>query len=374
MDGSSIVGHHISKCVTCRKLRAAPQQQKMADLPSDRLEQVAPFTFSAVDYFGPFYIKEGRKELKRYGVLFTCMASRAIHLETASSLTTDSFLNAYRRFVCRRGPVQQLRSDQGTNFVGAKNELEAALREMNQDKIRRELLKSGCDWFSWKMNAPHSSHMGGVWERQIRTVRSVLTGLLQNHASQLDDESLRTLMIEVEAIVNSRPIATDDLTDPDSLDVLTPNHLLTMKSSVILSPPGNFQRADVYSRKRWRRVQQLTDEFWQRWKKGYLQSLQVRQKWTSPKRNLQEGDIVVMKDDSVPRNLWKLARVAAAHPDEDGYVRKVKLAVADQSLDSNGTRKKPSISYFDRPIHGLVLLMSRSEEDRGFPAEEPEEP
>ena len=278
VDGSSIVGHHISKCVICRKLRAAPQQQKMADLPSDRLEQVAPFTFSAVDYFGPFYIKEERTELKRYGVLFTCMASRAIYLESASSLTTDSVLNAYGRFVCRRGPVQQLRSDQGTNFVGAKNELDAALREMNQDKIHRELLKSGCDWFSWKMNTPHSSHTGGLWERQIRTVRSVLTGLLQNHAIQLDDESLRTLMIEVEAIVNSLPIATDDLTDPDSLDVLTPNHLLTMKSSVILSPPGNFQRADVYSRKRWRRVQQLTDEFWQRWKKGYLQSLQVRQK------------------------------------------------------------------------------------------------
>ena len=151
-------------------------------------------------------------------------------METASSLTTDSFLNAYRRFVCRHGPVQQLRSDQGTNFVGAKNELEAALREMNQDKIRRELLKSGCDWFPWKMNAPYSSHMGGAWERQIRTVRRVLAGLLQNHASQLDDEFLRTLIIEVEAIVNSRPIATDDLTNPDSLDVLTPNHLLTMKS------------------------------------------------------------------------------------------------------------------------------------------------
>ena len=105
VDGSSIVSHHISKCVTCRKLRAASQQQKMADLPSDRLEQVAPSTFSAVDYVGPFYIKEGRKELKRHGVLFTCMASRAIHLETASSLTTDSFLNAYRRFVCLRGPV-----------------------------------------------------------------------------------------------------------------------------------------------------------------------------------------------------------------------------------------------------------------------------
>ena len=139
----------------------------MAELPTDRLKQVAPFTFSAVDYFGLFYIREGRKEMKRYGVLFTCMASCAIHLETATSLMTDSFLNAYRRFVCQRGPVQQLRSDQGTNFVGAKNELQAALLEMNHDKIQRELLKDNSDWFTWKMNVPHASHMGGVWERQI---------------------------------------------------------------------------------------------------------------------------------------------------------------------------------------------------------------
>ena len=139
VNGSSLVGHHISKCVICWKLRAAPQQQLMAELPTDRLEEVPPFTFSTVDYFGPFYIREGRKEMKRYRVLFTCMASRAIHLETATSLTTDSFLNAYHRFVCRHGPIQQLRSDQGTNFVGAKNELQAALDEMNHEKIQREL-------------------------------------------------------------------------------------------------------------------------------------------------------------------------------------------------------------------------------------------
>lgn len=254
MNGSSLVGHHISKCVICRKLRAAPQQQLMVELPTDRLEQVPPFTFSTVDYFGPFYIREVRKEIKRYGVLFTCRASHAIHLKIAVLLTTDSFLNAYRRFVCRRGPIQQLRSDQGTNFVGAKNKLQAALNEMNHEKMQRELLRDNCDWFTWKMNVPHASHMGGMWERQIRTVRSVLTGLLQSHGSQLDDESLRTLMTEAEAIVKSPPLTTDDLADPDSLGVLTPNHLLMMKSSVILPFPGNFQRADVYSKKRWRRV------------------------------------------------------------------------------------------------------------------------
>ena len=365
VNGSSLIGHHISKCVTCRKLRASPQQQVMAELPTDRFEQVPPFTFSAVDYFGPFYIKEGRKEMKRYGVLFTCMASRAIHLEIATSLTTDSFLNAYRRFVCRRGPIQQLRSDQGTNFVGAKNELEAALHEMNHNKIQRELLKDNCDWFAWKMNVPHASHMGGVWERQIKTVRSVLTGLLENHGNQLDDESLRTLMIEAEAIVNSRPLTTDDLTDPDSQDVLTPNHLLTMKSSIILAPPGNFQRADVYSKKRWRRVQQLADEFWQRWRKSYLQSLQTRQKWTTPMKNVEVGDIVILKDDSVPRNCWKLARVETTYPDADGYVRKVKVAVADQSRDVKGKRTGATVSYLERPIHGLILLMSHKEQKTG---------
>ena len=99
----------------------------MAPLPNDRLEEAPPFTYCAVDYFGLWYIKEGRKEMKRYGVIFTCMASHAVHLETAVSLRTDSFLNAYRCFIGRRGPVQQLRSDQGTNFVDAKNELESAL-------------------------------------------------------------------------------------------------------------------------------------------------------------------------------------------------------------------------------------------------------
>ena len=90
-----------------------------------------------INYFGPWLIKDGRKEVKRYGVLFTCMVSRAVHVETANALTTDSFLNAYHRFVARRGPIRQLRSDQGTNFVGARSELEKALTEMNANSSLR---------------------------------------------------------------------------------------------------------------------------------------------------------------------------------------------------------------------------------------------
>jgi hypothetical protein len=124
----SVVGHIIQKCVTCRKLRARLQIQKMADLPEDRLEPQPPFTYCGVDLFAPFTVKEGRKELKRYGVLFTCLASRAVHIEVANALTTDSFINALRRFISIRGQIRILRCDQGTNFVGAKNEFSEALK------------------------------------------------------------------------------------------------------------------------------------------------------------------------------------------------------------------------------------------------------
>ena len=227
------------------KISRSPPAQKMADLPADRLEENPPFTYSAVDYFGPFYIKEGRRELKRYGVLFTCMSSCAVHLETAASLTADSFLSAYRRFIGRRGPVRQLRSDQGTNFVGASNELKAALSEMNQDTLKKEMARTSCDCIVFKMNVPSASHMGGAWERQIRNVRSVLSALLDDHGRQLDDESLQTLMIEAESIVNSRPLTTDETTCKETPDVLTPNQLLTQKSQVVLPPPGVFQWADL---------------------------------------------------------------------------------------------------------------------------------
>lgn len=142
----------------------------MADLPSDRLEPAPPFTFCAVNYFGPWYIKEGRKELKRYGVIFTCLASRAVHLEVAKTLETDSFINVLCCFLARQGPVCQLRSDQGTNLVGARGELREVLRKMDSDEVQRFLSKKECDWFDFKLNTPKASHAGGVWERMIHMV------------------------------------------------------------------------------------------------------------------------------------------------------------------------------------------------------------
>ena len=168
---SSTVTHYIKNCTVCRKWRGQGNMmcmlmgggEKMADLPADRMEVVPPFTYCAMDLFDPFTIKEGRKELKRYGVLFTCLSSRAIHLETAIDLTTDSFINSLRRFIYIRRPIRQLRCDQGTNAVGAQRELAREAQNMNQQKIQLLLRANNCDVFEFKMNERAASHMGGDW-------------------------------------------------------------------------------------------------------------------------------------------------------------------------------------------------------------------
>ena len=249
-------------------------------------------------------------------------------------------------------------------------ELQEALNEMDENKVRSTLIEENCEWFSFKMNPPSASHMGGSWERQIRTVRSVLAALLAESGRQLDDESFRTLLKEIQAVVNSRPLALNDMSSVDSPEPLTPNHLLTMKSKVLMSPPGIFQREDIYLRRRWRRVQHLTNAFWERWRKEFLSTLQLRKKWITPKRNMAVNDVVLMKDENAPRNVWRLARVKEVFPSKDGLVRKVKLAMAARSLDKNGKRIE-EVQFLDRPVHKLVLIQ---EGDREFPDEEPEEP
>ena len=207
-----------------------------------------------------------------------------------------------------RGPVIQLRSDQGTNLVGARTELKEALNKMDCDEVRQFLVKKECDWIEFKLNTPTPSHAGSVWKRIIRTVRNALNGLLGQHGPQVDDKSLKTLMCEAETIVDSCPVAAAGTISP-GIELLNPNHLLTMKSRVLMAPRGEFQRADVYLVKRWKRVQYLANQCWERWRKEFLLTLQERQKWSSPRRNARKGDVVLLKEDP-SRNRWKMARVA----------------------------------------------------------------
>ena len=187
---------------------------------------------------------------------------------------------------------------------------------MDHDKIAEKLRKQQIDW---RFNPPGASHMGGVWERQIRTVRRIFSTLLREHGNRLDDESLHTLLCEVESIVNSRPITTisSDFRDPLSL---SPSQFLTIKTKVVLLLPGKFQRADVYMRRRWRRVQHLCNQFWSRWKEEYLSTLQQRPKWCQEKRNRKIDDFLLIKDENTPRNDWSMGIIGNVEPDSKGLV------------------------------------------------------
>ena len=279
----------------------------MADLPHDRLKEEPPFTHCGVDIFGPFLIKERRNTLKRYGALFTCLASRAIHIEMIKNMDTESFILALRRFIDRRGNIRTTRCDNGSNFVGAKRELAKCWKEVNQKKVGEFMLQNSADWIQWKRNPPLASHMGGVWERQIRSARNILSSLMKTHGASLDEESLNTLFIDVEGIANSIPLVVEAINDVNSQAALLPSHILTMKSKVVMIPPGVFGTPALNCRKRWRQVQHISNEFWSRWRKEFLATLQDRQKWKAPLRNFRVGDIVIVKEDT-QRNVGDLQR------------------------------------------------------------------
>jgi hypothetical protein len=265
----------VRKCIVCRRQNVRASSQMMADLPSSRVKSdVAPFTFTGMDYFGPFEVKQGRSMKKRYGVLFTCMSTRAIHIEIAECMDTSSCINALRRFISRRGPVKEITSDNGSNLVGANHELRKAIQELSEQDIHKFAANHG---IKWKFNIPAASHHGGVWERQIRTVRKILQALLAEQHLKVtrNEEELHTLLCEVEATVNSRPL-TKVSYDTEDLDVITPNHLLQLKTPENF-PPGKFIEQDQYARRRWRQVQYLADVFWKRWTQEYLPMLQRRQ-------------------------------------------------------------------------------------------------
>ncbi|XP_050687009.1 uncharacterized protein LOC126980771 [Eriocheir sinensis] len=280
--GNATVRKVIGDCIKCRRYQAPVIQQQMSDLPDGRVcSDQPPFTSTGIYCFGPFYTKRGRSEVNRYGVIFSCLTLRAVHIEVVESLSTDSFSNALRRFMARRGQVKSIYCDRGTNFVGAERELREAIKDWNQSRMHGTLFLKNVDW---KLNPPHASHFGGAWERQIRTVRKVLNGVMKEQT--MTDEGLTTLMCEVEAVINSRPLSniSDDCDDPKPL---TPNHLLTLREGPYIF--GNMTSKDMYCKRRWRHIQYLADLFWKRWRHECLLTLQERQKWHVKGRSLSVG-------------------------------------------------------------------------------------
>ena len=330
----------LSRCFICRKINSKPSFQQMADLPNERLlPDEPPFTSVGMDYFGPIEVRLKRSVVKRYGVVFTCFRTRAIHLDVANTLDSSSCINAIRRFVARRGQCVKILSDNGTNLVGGRRELLKSIREWNESQIHNHLLQQN---FDWHFNPPSASHFGGIWERMIRTTRQVLYAMVKEQV--LNDETLQTVMCEVEAIINDRPITK--LSDSHcDLEPLTPNHLLLLKRKPIL-PPGLFNSDDKYSSRRWRQVQYMANLFWKRWVREYLALLQERQKWFRPQRNFKVDDIVLIVDDRAPRGSWPLGRITQTISDRFGKVRRVLV--------------KTQTNVLERPVHKLCLIVDQS--------------
>ena len=336
----------IRKCVICKKYQAKAANQKMADLPASRVKPDEPaFSRTGMDYFGPFEVRQGRTRRKRYGVIFTCLNCRAVHIEVAESLDTSSCVDAVRRFVARRGNVKEIYSDNGTNLVSTNKELRTSLKDLDQDLMNKYATSRGIQWY---FNPPAASHHGGVWERQIRTIRKIMNAILneQNMKTAGSDEQLRTLMCEIEMTINSRPL-TRMSDDPNDLDVITPQNLLLLHQTSSV-PPGIFEPKDLYARRRWRQMQYLAELFWKRWVKEYLPELQRRQRWLKPERNVQPGDVVLVIDEKAPRNSWLMGLVQETHPDKNGLTRSAKI--------------KTKASTLTRPVNKLCLLLERDME------------
>ncbi|KAK3750306.1 hypothetical protein QZH41_001774 [Actinostola sp. cb2023] len=348
-----LVSSIIDKCVKCKKLRGQVQQQLMADLPAERLTPSPPFTYVGLDVFGPWEVvarrtRGGLAHSKRWAVIFTCLTTRAIHIEVIESMDTSCFINAMRRFLALRGPAIQLRSDRRSNFVGAFNKLQ---KGQAVKAVHDYLATENCEWV---FNPPHASHAGGVWERMIGVVRRILDSMLTTVAAKyLTPEVLTTLMAEISAIVNGRPLVPVSC-DPTAPEVLTPSTILTLKPRMMKAAPSDFDSKDLHS-KLWRQVQQLANQFWARWRREYIHTLQERQKWHYESPNLQVGALVLLRDKEVARNCWPMARITQVFKAADDKVRMVELMTATEGIQR----------VYTRPITEVVLLKTRRDLELG---------
>ncbi|XP_055623145.1 uncharacterized protein LOC129766595 [Toxorhynchites rutilus septentrionalis] len=323
------------RCMWCRVYKTTPIAPKMGPLPAVRLEPyVRAFTYVGVDIVGPYLVKVGRRVVKRWVCLFTCLTIRAIHLEIVASLTTDSCKKAIRRFIARRGSPREIYSDNGTNFVGASREL--------QDEISRIHSELGSTFTNaqtqWRFNPPADPHMGGCWERMVRTVKSAL-GCVPI-VRKLDEESLACLMAEAESMVNSRPLTFIPLETADH-ESLTPNHFLLLNSNGVREPKKLSTDERMALKNSWNMVKHTMDKFWHRWLVEYLPTIIRRTKWFQDVRQIEVGDLVLVVDENI-RNRWLRGRVIHTVSGKDGVARSAEV--------------KTSVGILKRPVTRLALL------------------
>lgn len=337
----SVVRKCIHNCKTCILDKAKVKFQFMGQLPAVRVNQYRPFMNSGVDYAGPVLMRtskgRGHHATKGYICLFVCMATRAIHLEAVTDLTTQAFIAAFRRFVARRGHCSNLWSDNGTNFVGAAKELKEMFRKgkNNIAKEAAELLAN--DNTTWHFIPPRMPTCGGLWEAGVQSAKRHLFRI--NKDMKLTYEEISTLLAQIEACLNSRPLYQMD----NTIMPLTPGHFL-VGEPLISVPDTNYECQPVSLLTRWQVIQKMTQDFWHRWRSEYLNTLQQRYKWQVKVPEPAIGDVVIIKEDNLPPTKWLLGRVKQIHPGKDNLVRVVTVQTA-----GNNELKRPLYKLIPLP-------------------------
>ncbi len=330
-------------CITCQKAYSKPLHQQMGLLPEVRTTPAPPFDQTGVDFAGPFIIRQGHTRkpvlIKTYACLFVCLTTRAIHIELCTDLTTTEYLAAFRRFCARRGTPSDVFSDNGTNFQGARNELQE-LRRLTTSGESEQAISHLCtsNNFHWHFIPARTPHFGGLWEAGVKSMKTLLRKLISPHPLRFHE--LSTLLTEVESILNSRPLTPVNSTSSE-YPILTPGHFLIGRP--LKSPPTpQASPANLSHLRRWALVQRLAQDLWVEWKSTYLQSLNERSKWLHQTHNFKVGEVVYLKDDSIRGRDWLLARIIKTYPGDDGLVRVVDINYLGKT--------------YTRSTHRLILL------------------
>ena len=347
----SLVKRVIRECPTCRRHEGKPfKPLEPPALPTFRVQQSRPFNNVGLDCAGPLYLRD-QKEPKAWICLFTCCSTRAVHLEVVPNLTTESFLRAFKRFTGRRGVPTKVISDNAQTFKAADRCIQALTRD---PEIRDQLGGRG---IQWKFIVEKAPWQGGMYERMVKSAKRCLKKVIGRGSLTL--EELMTLTVEVEAVLNSRPlsyISADDQEEP-----LTPSHLVTGNRILSLPDPSiedgedpSYELTSDDISRRMKHLRELKIRFWKRWKSEYLQELREHHRHQRSSsgvcRPIEIGEAVIVYDEGQPRGLWRLGRVMTLTHSEDGGVRAATVKV----LSSTG---RPTT--LKRPIQHLYPLEIR---------------
>lgn len=331
-------------CPVCKIRSVKLATPEMAPLPDVRLQAFTePFTYTGVDCFGPFYVAVGRRREKRWGVIFTCLTVRAIHLEVIQNMDADAFILCFRNFMARRGQPRKIFSDNGTNFVKSERLLREELENVDFNKVAREFISPE---LSWHFNPPSCAHMGGAWERLIRSVKRAVYDSLPLHKTP-SDALLTSCLITVEGMVNCRPLTYLPI-DSEEHEAITPNHFLRLSGNGC-KPIGMMDDSVKTLKYNYQCLEQFANKCWRRFIMEYLPELTCRTKWYEKAQPLRVGDIVVIVDQKLPRNNYPKARVVEVFPGPDGQIRRAKI-------QTNNT-------ILERPTSKLAVLNIRDDSE-----------